>query len=167
MPTPCVYCLARTCLSGREQAMPWIAEKSTRPTSASRVTARLRRITAAQGANKSATWGGATLAILCCVLAVFDASPVSAQSSNAPRVSCIVNESGDGWVCATGTGFTRADPRVNSSRQSGFGRNLDPCKNAQQRQPCSPRLGRPRGDDSCTARRAPQRLLRWFCRPPD
>ena len=108
--------------------MPWIAEKSTRPTSASRMTARLRRKTAAKGVNKTATSAGPTLAILCCVLAVFDASPVSAQSSNAPRVSCIVNESGDGWVCATGAGFTRADPRVNREDSAGSAAISTPAK---------------------------------------
>jgi len=125
---PYVYCVARACLSRREQAMPWITEKSTRPTSALRVTGRLRRKTAAKGANKSAISAGPTLAILCCVLAVFDASPVSAQSSNAPRVSCIVNKSGDGWVCATGTGFTRADPRVNRGDRASSAAISTPAK---------------------------------------
>ena len=43
-------------------------------------------------------------------------------------MSCIVNESGDGWVCATGTGFTRADPRVNREDRASSAAISTPAK---------------------------------------
>ena len=57
-----------------------------------------------------------TLAILGFTLAALQATPAFGQTSNAPRVSCVANAAGDGWICETGQDDNRADTRIQPSR---------------------------------------------------
>ncbi len=56
--------------------------------------------------------GGQGLAVaIALALAGLWATPALAQSTGAPRVSCVVDATGTGWQCATGVGFERAVAR--------------------------------------------------------
>lgn len=53
------------------------------------------------------------LALVCAML-----NTAQAQSTSAPRVSCVANAAGNGWDCETGAGFVRA-PRLASPPSAG------------------------------------------------
>ena len=94
--------------------MPWIAKTLQPDMPAPCMTASRGHTMAVRHAR--ATRAGLTLAILGFTLASLHATPAFGQSSNAPRVSCVANAAGDGWICETGQGVNRADPREIAAR---------------------------------------------------